>query len=182
MKKKKEDELSFVYHCLKCLWVQAVIFLSFSLSMHLKVSRFYEGQTITGSFSRRLWHEIVCFVITAIIILRWWDIWICLKKIKYENGYLCMYSLLMPTSWRIPSLQVIKHEIFTSVDFDLEKIESGERRWWTMLVVFICMHSKQTTVKAGLAGFTLPNLMFWSCVEAFHTSLKWHKSAAASFF
>lgn len=29
-----------------------------------------------------------------------------------------------------------------------------------MLVVFICMHSKQTTVKAGLAGFTLPNLMF----------------------
>lgn len=62
----------------------------------------------------------------------------------------------MPTSWRILSLQIIKHEIFISV-------YSSTWFWVKRNMVmnnifpinaFIFMHSKQMTVGSGLTGLT----------------------------
>lgn len=59
----------------------------------------------------------------------------------------------MPTSRRIISLQIIKHEIFTSNSLFLKN------ELWEISVrifsKFYFMHSKQMTVRSGLTGFTL---------------------------
>lgn len=91
---------------------------------------------------------------------------------KYENGYLCMYSLLMPTSWRILFANNKTWSIYLlcilSIDFVIET------RWWTvfsqMMLLFLCTVSNwQVWLDLHLKWL---NPILGSCVEAVHTRLR----------
>lgn len=122
----------------------------------------------------------MCFVITAIIILPWWDIRITallktesVKMMKYENGYLCMYSLLMPTSWRILSLQIIKHEIFTSVYSSTWFQDTKTQSWRRFCQLMLLFSRTMNKWQSGQVWLDLHSAAqeaesnFGSCTDAF---------------
>lgn len=64
----------------------------------------------------------------------------------------------MPTSWRILSLRIIKHEIFSPLyhfSWFWNKLAVQTVLFFFSVNAFICMHSKQMAVWSALTGFTL---------------------------